>query len=185
MRRCPCFVGRSLHLPYGRGRQKVAFCKKTPKGATAAHGCACGSCLTGCGSRIARRALGRRLRSATAAPASPRCIRRRRRSAPQPFGFPFDKISRQIAHLSLRSSYTICRKISLLVSLSSAHVRRQRRIINFQESVSCGRSRTNPVLLSPKSHPVRFSLEFLWSFLCKERTRPAPRQVIFSARCTR
>src|SRR5699024_5983034 len=71
--------------------------------------------------------LERRLHSATAAPAPPRCIRRRRRSASQ----PFDKILRQIAHSSLRSSHTICRKISLSVSPSSAHVRRQRRIENF------------------------------------------------------
>ena len=66
--------------------------------------------------------LGRRLHSATAAPAPPRCIRRRRRSAPQ----PFDKILRQIAHSSLRSSHTICRKISLSVSPSSAHCARRR-----------------------------------------------------------
>jgi len=39
----------------------------------------------------------------------------------------FDKISRQIAHSSLRSSHTICRKISLYVSPSPAHVRRRRR----------------------------------------------------------
>ena len=39
---------------------------------------------TGCGSRIMLRALGRRLHSATAAPASSRCIRRRRRSTSQP-----------------------------------------------------------------------------------------------------
>ena len=55
------------------------------------------SCLPGCSSRIPRRALGRRLRSATAAPAPPCCVRRRRRAAPQPFGFLFDKILRQIA----------------------------------------------------------------------------------------
>ena len=181
MRRCPCFVGRSLHLPYGRGRQKVAFCKKNSKRGNSRARLRLWLMFNGL--RFPHRAA--RLGAALALCDRGPCIRSRWRSAPQPFGFPFDKISRPIVHLSLRSSYTICRKISLLVSLSSAHVRRQRRIINFQESVSCGRSRTNPVLLSPKSHPVRFSLEFLWSFLCKERTRPAPRQVIFSARCTR
>ena len=66
--------------------------------------------------------LGRRLHSATAAPAPPRCIRRRRRSASQ----PFDKILRQIAHSSLCSSHTICRKISLSVSPPSAHCARRR-----------------------------------------------------------
>ncbi|HJC08604.1 MAG TPA: response regulator transcription factor [Candidatus Gemmiger stercorigallinarum] len=71
--------------------------------------------------------LGRRLHSATAAPAPPRCIRRRRRSAPQ----PFNKILRQIAHSEHSSSHTICRKIFLSVSPSSAHVRRRRRILYF------------------------------------------------------
>ena len=52
--------------------------------------------FTGCGSRIALRALERRLRSATAAPAPPCCIRHWRRSASQ----PFDKILRQTAHSS-------------------------------------------------------------------------------------
>ena len=40
-----------------------------------------------------------------------------------PFGFPFDKILRQIAHSEQSTSHTICRKISLYVSPSSAHVR--------------------------------------------------------------
>ena len=48
-----------------------------------------------------------------------------------PFGNPFDKILQQIAHSSLRSSHTICRKISLLVFPSSAHVRRRKRILTF------------------------------------------------------
>ena len=48
-----------------------------------------------------------------------------------PFGNPFDKILRQIAHTVLRPSHTICRKISLYVSASSAHVHRCRRISTF------------------------------------------------------
>ena len=51
-------------------------------------------------------------------------------------GWPFEKILRQIAHSSLRSSHTICRKISLVVSPSSAHVRRRRRILYFFDSLS-------------------------------------------------
>src|SRR5699024_2012515 len=47
------------------------------------------------------------------------------------FGNPFDKILRQTAHSEQSSSHTICRKISLSVSPSSAHVRRQRRILTF------------------------------------------------------
>lgn len=46
-----------------------------------------------------------------------------------PLGHPFDKISRKIAHSSLRSSHTIFREISLYVSLSSAQVRRRGRIL--------------------------------------------------------
>ena len=45
-----------------------------------------------------------------------------------PFGIPFDKILQQIARSEQSSSHTICRKISLSVSPSSAHVRRRRRI---------------------------------------------------------
>ena len=56
-----------------------------------------------------------------------------------PFEIPFDKILRQIAHSSLRSSHTICRKISLSVSPSSAHVRRRRRFLTF--STVCRRLR--------------------------------------------
>src|SRR5699024_4602059 len=52
-----------------------------------------------------------------------------------PFGIPFDKILRQIAHSSLCSSHTICRKISLVVSPSSAHVRRRRQILYFFDSL--------------------------------------------------
>ena len=43
-----------------------------------------------------------------------------------PFGNPFDKILRQIAHSEHSSSHTICRKISLSVSPSSAHCARRR-----------------------------------------------------------
>ena len=46
-----------------------------------------------------------------------------------PFGNPFDKILRQTAHSEQSSSHTICRKISLSVSPSSAHVRRRRRFL--------------------------------------------------------
>src|SRR5699024_10604573 len=52
-------------------------------------------------------------------------------AAISPFGNPFDKILRQIAHSEQSSSHTICRKISLSVSPSSAHVRRRRRILTF------------------------------------------------------
>src|SRR5699024_2049500 len=48
-----------------------------------------------------------------------------------PFENPFDKILRQIAHSEHSSSHTICRKISLEVSPSSAHVRRRRRFYTF------------------------------------------------------
>mgnify|MGYP003371164733 CR=1 FL=1 len=57
------------------GDDHAAFCK-TPQAAARPW--------PGCGSRIMLRALVRRLHSATAAPASSRCIRRRRRSTPQP-----------------------------------------------------------------------------------------------------
>ncbi len=46
-----------------------------------------------------------------------------------PFGNPFDKILRQTAHSEQSSSHTICRKISLSVSPSSAHVRRRRQFL--------------------------------------------------------
>ena len=88
------------------------------KGGTVPHG----NCLTGLfnGLRYPPQPapLGRGLVSATAAPASPRCFCRRQRAALQPLGHPLDKILRQIAHSSLRSSHTICRKISLYVSAS-------------------------------------------------------------------
>ena len=48
-----------------------------------------------------------------------------------PFGNPFDKILRQIAHSVLCPSHTICRKISRYVSVSSAYVRRYGRILTF------------------------------------------------------
>ena len=77
-------------------------------------------CLTGLfnGLRCPHRSapLGRGLPSATAAPAPPRCFCRRQRAALQPFGFPFDKIWRQIAHSTPCVSHTICRQISLEVS---------------------------------------------------------------------
>ena len=62
-------------------------------------------------------------------------------AAISPFGNPFDKILRQIAHSEQSSSHTICRKISLSVSPSSAHVRRRRRILTFL-TVWAARQRT-------------------------------------------
>ena len=94
-------------LSLGFKGQRLFFMAYGAKRATFAHGGACGSCLTGCGSRIPLRALGRRSRSATAAPAPPCCIRRRRRAAPQPFGFPFDKIYPKTAHSPQWASHTI------------------------------------------------------------------------------
>ncbi len=63
-------------------------------------------------------------------------------AAISPFGIPFDKILRQIAHLSLCSSHTICRKISLSVSPSSAHLRPKSRALRpgWPPKRACGRS---------------------------------------------
>src|SRR5699024_10389791 len=65
-------------------------------------------------------------------------------AAISPFGNPFDKILRQIAHSEHSSSHTICRKISLSVSPSSAHVRRRRRILNYFDSLRGRRSCSLP-----------------------------------------
>ena len=63
-------------------------CADTSKRRFGFSGCAASPALPGCGTRILRRALGRRLHSATAAPAPSRCSRRRRRATLQLFGFP-------------------------------------------------------------------------------------------------